>query len=439
MKNKSIRGLCFLLVTFLVTACGTENNDSYFTPEKAANYFKSIEDICNRDNGQLWGENLYGPILFVDRLTRRITANFQDAEGLLKGKDGIYTGFYPRESIVYSSPVKFGGTTYAMVPLFPAEDAIRTKTRTIHVLFHCYQQRKGIEPAFFNQINMDEKEARLYLKLEWRALKKAISAEGEDRQVAIRDALVFRGASRELYNKYATEANHFENYEGLATFTSTKLCSTSKEECRSRLIESLGRFYSLPSYSRSYGNIHGALYAALLFDSGYGIKNINTDTVDLGRLVKDHFKTELPDICRDVAGSLAFSYDLDVITREEEERLTHIKERLHQLTSTFTEKSVVYLELESPYFDFEPEDINPVDTLGTLYNAMRVSDSWGKLTVDKGGCLVSNNCKYLRITARNYEADKNRITGEGWSLILNDGWELVEVKPNYFLRKMTPL
>ncbi|HEX2968402.1 MAG TPA: hypothetical protein VHO46_04795 [Bacteroidales bacterium] len=434
-----MRKLFFLLILTFLYGCREEAPDSYFTVEKATQYFNSIEEVCNIDNGNLWGENLYGPIMFIDRITRRITANFPDSEGLLKGKDGIYTGYYPKEMVIYTAPVNYGGTNFAMVPLPNEENEIRTKSRTIHVLYHCLQKRNGIEPILFNQTNMDDKEARLYLKLEWKALKKAISAEGNERLVAIRDALVFRGAGRELYQKYTTEGNHFETYEGLATFTELKLYFNTADQFKTKILEYLDYFYSMPSYTRSYGSMEGALYATLLCDSGYKIAGLKTDTIDLARLVREAYKIELPVICRDVAGSLAFSYDLDVISKEEEERLDAIKGRLHQLTSIFTEKAVVYIELESPYFAFEPEDIHPVDTLGTLYNAMRVSDSWGKLTVDKGGCLVSNNYRYLRITAKGFKADKNRISGEGWNIILNEGWELVEVKQNYFLRRSMPL
>ncbi|HLN55075.1 MAG TPA: hypothetical protein VK207_03725 [Bacteroidales bacterium] len=434
-----MRKLIILSILILLSGCREEVPETYFTSEKASQYFNSIKELCNRDGGQLWGENLYGPLMFVDRTSRRIISNMPDTEGLLKGKDGIYTGFYPKEQLIYTAPVNFGGTAFAMVPLPPEEDELRIKTRAVHVLFHLFQQKNGFPPVLFNQRNMDYKEARLYMKLEWKALKKAIMSEGDERLIAVRDALVFRGAGRELYQKYAAEGNRFETYEGLATFTFTKLCSGSGEECRSRLIEYLDRVYSMPSYARIYGNIHGALYADLLYDAGYDLKSIKSDTTDLGRLVLETYKVELPSICRDVAGSLAFGYDLDIITKEEEERLAGIQQRLHELTSTFTEKAVVYMELESPYFDFEPENIHPVDTLGTMYSAMRVSDSWGKLTVDEGGCLVSGNYKYLRITAKGFKAEKNRISGDGWNLILNDGWELVEVKQNYFLRKMIPL
>jgi len=69
---------------------------------------------------------------------------------------------------------------------------------------------------------------------------------------------------------------------------------------------------------------------------------------------------------------------------------------------------------------------------------MRVSDNWGKLTVDKIGCLVSNNYKFLRITAKGLKIEKNHVSGEGWQIILNDGWEIKESDENYFLRKLIP-
>jgi hypothetical protein len=180
------------------------------------------------------------------------------------------------------------------------------------------------------------------------------------------------------------------------------------------------------------------LYSALLHEKGFDFKSINSDTIDLGNKVRQVYSVELPDICRDVAGSLAMNYDIDGIYKEEELRLVEIKESIHEQIGIFTEKPVVFLELKSPYFNFEPENIHSLDTLGTLYSAIRVSDNWGKLTVDKGGCLVSNNFKYIRITAKSLKEDKNHIGGDGWNLLLNDGWEMVKVNENYFIRTFMP-
>ncbi|MBK7712136.1 MAG: hypothetical protein IPJ37_15090 [Bacteroidales bacterium] len=433
MKNRIA-----ILILLLVLSCKEENTSSYFTPEKALQYFKSISEICDRDNGALWGKNLYGPIIFIDRTSRRIVANMPDKEGLLKGKDGVFTGIYPKELLVSNTPVIYGGTLFAMTPLPLEDDDFRIKTQAVHSLFHRLQKIAGTSSFDYNTNNMDEKEARLWIKLEWKALRKALTSEGEEQKLAIRDALIFRGANRELYKKYAKDENLFENYEGLATFTYTLLCTQSSDEYKARIFENLDRVYQMQSYSRSYGFIHGALYASLLKEKGFDFSKIKTNEIDLGNSVRETYNIELPSVCRDVAGSLAVNYNIDEINKEEEQRLADLKESIHKQISIFTEKPVVFIELESPYFDFEPEDIHSLDTLGTLYASIRVSDNWGKLTVSKGGCLLSNNFKFMRITARGFKANQKHISGEDWVLILNNDYELVAVNQNYFIRKLMP-
>jgi hypothetical protein len=427
-----------LPVFLLITGCGAKQTETYFTPDKAFQYFKGIEEICNTDNGKLWGKNLYGPLMFVDRNSRRIVANQADNEGLLKEKDGVYTGSYPKELIINFLPATYGGKLFAMAPLPAEEDDFRIKTGAIHGLVHRVQEEAGLTGKDYNTSNMDEKEARLWIKLEWKALRKAINSDGEERQLALRDALVFRGSNRELYHKYANDENRFETYEGLTSFSYLRLNTKTPEEFKKRIFENLDRVYTMQSYSRSYGFIHGALYAYLLNDKGFDFSKIKNQDFDLGNAVRELYGIELPAICRDVAGSLALSYGIDAINKEEDQRIADIAERIHKQISTFTEKPVVFFELESPYFDFEPEDIHSLDTLGTLYTSMRVSDNWGKLTVDKVGCLISNNLKFLRISAKDFKEEKNKLSGEGWHVILNDDWELVHVDQNYFVRKLMP-
>lgn len=429
--------ICFGLLIFLL-GCKKEATDTWMTPQRAQYYFEKIEEICDRDNGKLWDKNLSGPLMFVDRKSRKIFANKPDNEGLLKAKDKIYTGIYPKDKIINNSSVYFGNVLFGIAPLTDKEDEYRMTTRALHSLFHRFQETEGIPPQSFIAANMDEKEARLWMKFEWKALKKAIDSEGEERLQRIRDALIFRGSNRETYPQYASGENKFEIYEGLATFTYIKLGTNSQQEFKNRLFEYLDRIYSLQSYSRSFGFINGALYATLLYDKGFDLKTIINNNADLGNLVCSLYNIELPPVCRDVAGSIALNYGVEEVNKEEEQRLRDISERITTEASTFTEKPVVYLDLESPYFDFEPEDVHSLDTLGTLYLAIRISDNWGKLNVDKGGCLVSNNFKYLRITAKGLKKEKNHVYGDGWHLILNDNWELAPVNQNYFVRKLMP-
>jgi hypothetical protein len=340
--------------------------------------------------------------------------------------------------IIGNTAVNYGGKLFGMAPLPPEEDEFRIVNRAFHGLFHRFQETIGFTSSGFLTLNMDDPNARLWMKLEWKALRKALVSQGEEQRLAVRDALIFRGANHELYQKYVTDENHFETYEGLATFTYTLLSTATMEEYYQRLFEYLDRIYSMQSYARSYGGIDGALYATLLYLKGFDFKTIKSENADLGNLVKQAYNIELPAVCRDVAGSLALNYDLETIRVEELKRESDIRERIHSMTSVFTEKPVVYIELESPYFDFEPEDVHAMDTVGTLYSKMRVSDNWGKLTVEKGGCLVSNNYRFLRVTAKGLKVDKNRIEGEGWLLLLNSEWEMIPVEQNYFVRNLIP-
>ena len=51
-------------------------------------------------------------------------------------------------------------------------------------------------------------------------------------------------------------------------------------------------------------------------------RQLMTDTVDLGNVVRELYQIELPDKCRDVAGSIALHYNIEEIYNEEEQRLT---------------------------------------------------------------------------------------------------------------------
>jgi len=420
-----MKHLIIIASVIILSSCNRNEGLEWFSVQKAGEYFKAVEEICNRDNGNLWGENLYGPVMFIDYLSREIYANAPDSNGILKAREGVYTGVLPRERLITNNVIEFGGTRYAMVPLPDTEDSFRITARTVHSLFHCYQERHDLKPSTFNTRHLNDKNTRFYLKLEWKALSSAIGATGEARRQSIRDALIFRGARRELFPEAIADENKFENYEGLTTFTYIKLCTDNVDDMRGRILEYLDRIYKNTSYASGYGFVHGALYATLLNDTGFDFRQIQQSDFDLGRTAREAYNVTLPEVCRDIAGSLAMNYDVQAIRTEESEREAMINERTGKVVSAFFEKPVVTVTMESPNFSFEPEDINFLDSLGTLYERLRVSDNWGRLAVDDGGALLANDLRTLRISARDIKIDRNHISGTGWHLILNDGWQAV--------------
>jgi hypothetical protein len=428
--------LCLPLL--LLLACNREEGLVWFSAQKAGDYFRKIETACNTDSGKLWGENLYGPVMFVDSKTRAIYTNVADQENLLKAREGIFTGILPRERLITNNVIEFGGVRYAMAPLPEEEDQVRITMRAIHSLFHCFQERHDLKPSTFTTRHMNEANARLLLKLEWKALTNAIKSSGDARNQAIRDALIFRGARRELFPGAITDENKFENYEGLTTFTYMKLGTAGDDELKARLLDYLERIYSNSSYASGYGFVHGALYAYLLNARDFDFKQITTPDFDLGTATATAYSVTMPELCRDVAGSLALNYDLPAIRAEEVEREKMITEQTRKIVTTFTERPVLIVQMESPNFSFEPEDIKSLDTLGILYTKLRVSDNWGKLTVDEGGALLTNDLRTLTVSAREVKTERNHVTGTGWHLILNDGWYSEKDGDNFIIRKQLP-
>jgi hypothetical protein len=192
------------------------------------------------------------------------------------------------------------------------------------------------------------------------------------------------------------------------------------------------------SYTLSWGFLSGALYGHLLYEADFDFTSLLEKDFDLGALTGERYEIDLPEISRDVAGSLAINYDIDAINREEQEKESIVMERLHRKVSKFVDKPVIFIDLESPYFSYEPEDMELADSLGIIYNTLRVTDNWGRISVDDGGCLVSPNLDFLRVPAKNIKIEKNHITGDGWHLVLNNSWELGTLNDNYIVKKLIP-
>jgi hypothetical protein len=66
-------------------------------------------------------------------------------------------------------------------------------------------------------------------------------------------------------------------------------------------------------------------------------------------------------------------------------------------------------------FTFDPNTVQPLGDLGTVYPSMEVRDLWGKITITAGG-LVSPDFTRLTVPAN----------GEGYTLTLNEGWRVVD-------------
>src|SRR5262249_24552282 len=100
----------------------------------------------------------------------------------------------------------------------------------MHELFHRIQAELGLITATGQNPHLDTLEGRVWLRLEWRALARALAQSGQDRQRALSDAAAFRLARRSQVANAAENERVEEIREGLAQYTGTVVTAESQAE-----------------------------------------------------------------------------------------------------------------------------------------------------------------------------------------------------------------
>jgi hypothetical protein len=82
---------------------------------------------------------------------------------------------------------------------------------------------------------------------------------------------------------------------------------------------------------------------------------------------------------------------------------------------------------------YDLQNVIPLDEdEGTVYLSIQISDRWGILRVEKSGALMRSDWRWV-IVSRPLEIDGDRITGEGWTLQLNEGYFVEETTDGVYL------
>src|SRR4030095_2897361 len=193
--------------------------------QRAEMYFREAREVCERDNGRLWGISLCGPMVFADVRTRTI-ATSQPAP----------PGEQPRSIGLANAPIEWAGTRWASYiwTFIPADDRRARDELLMHELFHRIQPQLGLIAQTVPIAHLGTLEGRYWLQLEWRALGQALRSSGDARTSAMRDALAFRRARRALFPEATESERRGEIQEGLAQYTGTVVTAESPAQAIAR-------------------------------------------------------------------------------------------------------------------------------------------------------------------------------------------------------------
>ena len=272
MKTRYQLNTLFLLV-LLGAATAAE---AQVQPELAKRYFEEATKLCERDAGRLWGVSLCGPMVIVDQATGTRATSQSEPEGPP-----------PRFSGFVDGPVSWGGLRWFSFPLYmlPEKDADVRQQVMLHGLFHRIQPELGFMPDDGFNEHLDTLEGRVWMQLEWRALRRAVESSGSDRAEAIADALAFRRERRRQFPGAADNERRDEIREGLASYTGIAAWANSPADAHRAAASALAGGEAQKSFVGNFEAASGPAYGVLLDDLLPGWRRQVRGTSDLGDLL----------------------------------------------------------------------------------------------------------------------------------------------------------
>jgi len=422
-----IRKLPLVLASLLVFVTAAATQSPAIDTKLAAQYFQQLKQTSDRDGGKTWGLSLYGPIMFVDPRSGNIVANQADLEHKLTPQDGVFVGTLPREVNPANTAFDWAGIHWTML-MWPVSEFRQPRERLLlHECFHRLQEKLGLPARDAVNAHLDTLDGRIWIQMEWRALERALRQAGPARKAAIADALLFRAYRRSLFPDSNTNENALELNEGLAEYTGVRLSSADLSETLLRANLILRQARNNPTFARSFAYVSGPAYGVLLDLTGRPWRVGMKPSADLGLLLQQRYGITIH--ASEAAARAAVSrYEgaeiVTIETQQDQRRKQHITEARKK----FFDGPVLILSLTQDLnYSYDPNNVIGIDASNTVYPTMRLVDAWGVLTVSNGAWLERDTTGGLVRARVPAPADLSArpLKGDGWSLELKDGWEVV--------------
>ena len=398
----------FLLAIFACGVAGyTRPADAQVDQRRAQEYFKEAQALCERDGGRLWGVSVCAPMVIGDRRTQTFATSQPPPDAPRPPQVGLV-----------NAPIKWGGAAwvaYSWQDLVNATPPQRNEIM-LHEMFHSVQPQLGLVVLHVENEHLDALDARYWLELEWRALARALSASGPQRNAAVRDALAFRQTRRRIYPAAAETERALEINEGTASYTGTVLAASSRAEATAIALDALTSVATGESYVRTFAYASGPAYGVLLDEASPGWQRALRASDDLGVLLMNALAVQP---ATDAAGAAA-AYGGVELRAAELEREQLRQTRINELRLRFVDGPVLVVPGGgSGASDSRGATVIPGS--GTVYfNTYRASGNWGTLTADKGVLLASDGRS--RRVAAPVRGDSVTLSGDGWTFKVAPGW-----------------
>jgi hypothetical protein len=374
--------------------------------QRAQEYFKEAQALCERDGGKLWGISLCGPMVFTDAATKTIATSHPAPDGPRPGGLGFL-----------NAPVTWGGARWSayMWAFISPTDAQARGRLFIHELFHRIQPELKLMAGVGETPHLDTLEGRYWLQLEWRALSRALTLSGAARAAAISDALAFRRARQTAFPDASAPEAADEIREGLAEYTAVVVVASSTVDAIAAAVRQLAASEQEASFVRRFHAGSGPAYGLLLDSVAPGWPRRVTAADDLAQMLTAAAKIEP---AADAVAA-ASRYRGAELRAAEEKRDAAQQARIAELRRRYVDGPVLVVPRPTGAA-INNTGATSIPAVGIVFMEYRSTPAWGSLTAT-GGVLVPTSGGVLHLTTP-FQTNGSTLSGDGWSITLAPGW-----------------
>lgn len=409
-----------LSITILAAGCASAADISA-EMRLATQALGELAGVCDADGRLLWRQSLCGPVVLVNPGTRAAIANRQDPDGKFRKDGDVFVGTFPERFTLANTSIQWGGQGWATVMMPLPLDPFRRLSLLTHESFHRIQASLGLGAPDTPDPHLDTEAGRLWLRLELRAMARALRSEGPSGRQSAADAMLFRMVRYRLCpGSEALEAG-MEKQEGLAEYTGVFVAMRATGEDIGREARAVEAFEDSDAFARSFGYATGPALGLLLDRYADGWRE-RAASASLHSILASALGVPASEDLQREARRRAQLYGYSAVAAAEQEREERHRSFLAELTGKFLDGPTLdFPSVPEMMRNFNPGTLVPFPPHGTYYPTGTFSASWGKLQVDSGGALVAPDNMSVRVPGP-INPDERPVHGAGWVLHIEPGW-----------------
>lgn len=417
-----------IIAGLLAIALATGDADGLPTsgPEQAAaDALAEFANACKTADTH-WPVPLCGRLVLIDPQSRLAVANRPDPAGTFTQSDNVHVGRWPQGRMVANTGFDWGGERWAMAMLPLSEDAFHRLRLLAHESFHRIQPELGLAAEDPLAVHLDELEGRLWLRMELRALARALESDGEAARASVADALAFRAWRQSRFDSAGKHEASLEANEGLAEYAGLRFALDATGEPIRRAAEFTRNFEHRRSYVRALGYGTGPALGLLLDRYSPGWRAALPAAPALADRLAEALDISLAAPV-EAPTARAARYGYTGVLAAEQARAKEREAMLARYRARLVEGPVLELPgTPDLKYGFDPNAVVPFGDHGTVFPMAFFEDAWGRMHVAEGGVLMSTGRDQLRVAAPAAQAadGEGKLAGPGWTLELAPGWTI---------------